>query len=243
VNWLADPETWVSFITLSAMEIVLGIDNIILLTLIAGQAPKKQQNKARVLGLLFAMVTRILLLLSITWVMRLQTPLFEIVDQSFSCKDLILIFGGFFLIAKSTYEIHNVNESNASTSNSAKKPPKSLLITVVEIAIIDIVFSIDSVVTAVGMARHIEVMMAAIITSVMIMFFSAQYIGRFIENNPTIKTLALSFLLLIGVTLIAEGLSFYIPKGYIYFAMAFSLSVECLNIRKSKRKKLKGADH
>ena len=236
MNWLTDPEAWAALITLTSMEIILGIDNIIFLTLLSGRLPEHQRDKARTLGLLLAMLTRILLLLSITWVMRLQEPFFQLNSLSISARDLILIGGGFFLLAKSTHEIHNASDGEREESTTSKKVTTGLLMTLAQIAVLDIVFSLDSVVTAVGMANHVEVMIIAIATSVAVMLFAAKFIGRFIETHPTIKMLALSFLLLIGVTLIAEGLQFHIPKGYIYFAMAFSLGVECLNIRKRKKK-------
>ncbi len=235
MNWLTDPEAWIALITLTSMEIILGIDNIIFITLLAGRLPLAQRDKARSLGLLFAMLTRILLLLSITWVMRLKTPFIHISEYSFSGRDLILIFGGFFLLAKSTHEIHNASSENHNGEESAKKVTPGFIMTLIQISIIDIVFSLDSVITAVGMADHTEVMIIAIVISVLVMLFAAKHTSNFVEKHPTIKMLALSFLLLIGITLIAEGLQFHIPKGYIYFAMAFSLGVECLNIRMRKR--------
>lgn len=235
MNWLTHPEAWAALITLTSMEIVLGIDNIIFLTLLAGRLPKEQRDRARTLGLVFAMLTRILLLLSITWIMRLQAPLFTLINHIFSARDLILISGGTFLLAKSTHEIHNASDDEHKESSLTSKAVSGLFMTLVQIALIDIVFSLDSVITAVGMADHVDIMIIAIVTSVMVMLFAAKFIGRFVETHPTIKMLALSFLLLIGVTLIAEGLQFHIPKGYIYFAMAFSLGVECLNIRKRKK--------
>ena len=234
LNWLTSPEAWAALITLTAMEIVLGIDNIIFISILAGRLPKEQRDKARTLGLMFAMLTRILLLLSITWVMRLQSPLFYFFSNAVSGRDLILIGGGFFLLAKSTHEIHTSLEDHQS-KDAILRRATGFLMTLMQIAVLDIVFSLDSVITAVGMADHVEVMVLAIMISVIVMLFAARFVSDFVDAHPTVKMLALSFLILIGVTLIADGLAFHIPKGYIYFAMAFSLGVECLNIMRRKR--------
>ncbi|MCY4177234.1 MAG: TerC family protein [Endozoicomonadaceae bacterium] len=234
---MTDPEAWIALVTLTAMEIVLGIDNIIFLTILADRVEKSQRAKARMIGLLFAMLTRILLLFSIAWVMQLQNPLFHIADYMFSGRDLILMFGGMFLLVKSTHEIHDLTniKPDQKKHNNRKVAEAGFFSVIVQIAIIDIVFSLDSVITAVGMAKNIEVMVIAIMLSVFVMICSVRYIADFIEKNPSIKMLALSFLILIGVMLVAESFKFHIPKGYIYFAMAFSVAVECLNIKRQKK--------
>ncbi|CAM3632844.1 TerC family protein [Parendozoicomonas haliclonae] len=241
MEWLSDPQAWLSLLTLTALEIVLGIDNIIFVSILAGRLPEHQRNRARTIGLLLAMGTRILLLISITWVIGLTEPLFTLLVESeyaraISGRDLILFGGGLFLLAKSTHEIHATVEGDHETEH---KPGKvsSFVSVLVQIAILDIVFSLDSVITAVGMAEHLAVMVIAIVISVGIMQFAAKTISDFVDRHPTLKMLALSFLILVGVTLVAEGLAFHIPKGYIYFAMIFSLGVEILNIRARKRKK------
>jgi len=230
---LANPNVWLAFVTLTALEIVLGIDNIIFISILVGRLPKAQQPRGRTIGLGLAMLTRIALLLSITWVMKLSTNLFTVLNQGFSGRDLILIGGGLFLLAKSTMEIHTSLEGEEHEYSA--KGRSTFLAIVTQIAIIDIVFSLDSVITAVGMADNVEVMIAAVIVAVLIMMFLAGAIGRFVDRHPTIKVLALSFLIMIGMALIGEGLGFHIPKGYVYFAMAFSLGVETLNIRLRKR--------
>jgi predicted tellurium resistance membrane protein TerC len=232
---LSDPQVWLAFVTLTALEIVLGIDNIIFISILVARLPKHQQPRGRTIGLGLAMGTRILLLLSITWVMSLASDLFTIWEQGFSGRDLILIGGGLFLLAKSTLEIHHSLEGAEQSHDGAAKVQATFLSVVTQIAIIDIVFSLDSVITAVGMADHVEVMIAAVIVAVLVMMVLAGPISDFVENHPTIKVLALSFLILIGTALVGEGLGFHIPKGYIYFAMAFSLGVEVLNIRLRKR--------
>lgn len=236
MSWITTPEAWIALVTLTLMEIILGVDNIIFLTILANRLPKRQRVKARTIGLFFAMLTRILLLLSITWVMQLQNPLFYIVSYAFSGRDLILIGGGIFLLIKSAHEIHNlISIEPDHAKHNVKAVAVGFFITIFQIAIIDIVFSLDSVITAVGMAQHVEVMIIAIVLSVLVMLFSVNYIANFIEKNPSIKMLALSFLILIGVMLVAEGFKFHIPKGYIYFAMVFSVVVECLNIKRDKK--------
>jgi predicted tellurium resistance membrane protein TerC len=234
IELLSDPQTWLAFLTLTALEIVLGIDNIIFISILVGRLPKAVQKRGRTIGLALAMITRILLLLSITWVMSLSADLFSIADLAFSGRDLILIGGGLFLLAKSTLEIHSglEGEEHERGSGAARATFTSVI---VQIAIIDIVFSLDSVITAVGMADHVEVMIAAVVVAVLVMMFLAGPIGEFVDRHPTIKMLALSFLILIGMALVGEGFEFHIPKGYIYFAMAFSVAVEMLNIRMRKK--------
>ena len=232
---LSDPQVWLAFATLTALEIVLGIDNIIFISILVGRLPKAVQQRGRTIGLALAMLTRILLLLSITWVMSLQAELLALSGRGFSGRDLILIGGGLFLLAKSTLEIHTGLEG-AEEEHRESKGRATFTSVILQIAIIDIVFSLDSVITAVGMVDHVEVMIAAVIVAVVVMMFLAGPIGDFVDRHPTIKMLALSFLILIGTALVGEGVGFHIPKGYIYFAMAFSVAVEMLNIRvRSKR--------
>jgi predicted tellurium resistance membrane protein TerC len=230
---LSDPQTWLAFATLTALEIVLGIDNIIFISILVGRLPKAVQQRARTIGLALAMLTRILLLLSITWVMGLSADLFAVGAIGISGRDVILIGGGLFLLAKSTLEIHTGLEGEGQHHEARIRATFTSVI--LQIAIIDIVFSLDSVITAVGMADHVEVMIAAVVVAVIVMMFLAGPIGDFVDRHPTIKMLALSFLILIGVALVGEGLDFHIPKGYIYFAMAFSVAVEMLNIRTRKK--------
>ena len=231
MEWLAEPQTWIALATLTALEIVLGIDNIIFIALLAGKLPQSEQARARTLGLGLAMIIRILLLLSITWIMRLTTPLFTI-GQEISGRDLILIIGGLFLIAKSTFEIHDKLEGTEEHLNVRGRV--SFWGVIAQILILDIIFSLDSVITAVGMASHLSIMIAAVIIAVVFMMISSGPIAAFVNRHPTVKMLALSFLILIGVSLVAEGLDQHIPKGYIYFAMAFSVFVEMLNLRLRK---------
>lgn len=233
MEWLADPQAWMALITLTMLEIVLGIDNIIFISILTGKLPLHQQPRARTLGLGFAMITRLLLLFSLVWLTRLTAPLFTVLEWEISVRDLVLIIGGAFLIAKSTMELHNSLEGEEDHAASASAHGFSLII--VQIAIIDLVFSLDSVITAVGMAQHIEVMALAIVIAVMFMMLFAGTVSRFIGSHPTLKVLALSFLLMVGLALIADGLDFHIPKGYIYVSMAFSIFVEALNIRLRKR--------
>ncbi len=234
MDWIMMPQAWVALATLTALEIVLGIDNIIFISILAGRLPVEQRNRGRTLGLMLAMITRIALLLSITWVMGLTAPLFAVFSNEISGRDLILIFGGLFLVGKSTHEIHANLEGDEKTSES--KAAASFASVLIQIAIIDIVFSLDSVITAVGMANHVVVMILAIVIAVGVMMFAARGIGLFVESHPTIKMLALSFLILVGVALFGEGLELHIPKGYIYFAMAFSVGVEMLNIKMRTRR-------
>jgi len=230
MEFLANPEIWLAFVTLLVLEIVLGIDNIIFISVLTGRLPEHDRARGRIFGLALAMLMRIALLLSLTWVMKLTDDLFVVHGMGISGRDLILILGGAFLIAKSTQEVHNSLEGLVHENDTAAKVATfgSVL---VQIGLIDIVFSLDSVITAVGLVQHVEVMIAAIVASVLVMMMAAGTIGRFVEDHPTIKMLALSFLLLIGVTLIAEGFDVHVPKGYIYFAMAFSFGVEMLNLR------------
>ncbi len=235
MNWLTSPEAWIALLTLTALEIVLGIDNIIFISILVGRLPERQRNKGRLLGLGFAMVTRILLLLSITWVMKLTSPLFSVLEKGITGRDIILIGGGLFLLWKSTVEIH---ESLEGAGEERKAGALSgFAATIVQIAVIDIIFSLDSVITAVGLAQDVSVMIIAIIAAVGVMMFAAKAIGDFVDRHPTIKILALSFLVMVGVALIAEGFDLHIPRGYIYFAMAFSTVVEMLNIRMRRKAK------
>jgi predicted tellurium resistance membrane protein TerC len=233
MDWLTSPEAWIALVTLTALEIVLGIDNIIFISILVGRLPEQQRNKGRVLGLGFAMLTRILLLLSITWVMKLTSPLFSVLEQGLSGRDIILIGGGLFLLWKSTVEIHESLEGAGEERSDAAVA--GFAATILQIAIIDIIFSLDSVITAVGLAQDVAVMIIAIIAAVGVMMFSAKAIGEFVDRHPTIKVLALSFLVVVGVALIAEGFDWHVPRGYIYFAMAFSTVVEMLNIRMRKK--------
>ena len=244
MEFLATPEAWISLLTLTVLEIVLGIDNIVFISILSGKLPQNQQKKARQLGLGLAMITRVLLLLSLSWVMGLTATWFNIGDWigitskewldklAISGRDLILLVGGLFLIYKSTHEIHNKLEGDEE--GGVKGKVHSFAGTIVQILILDIVFSLDSVITAVGMAEHIEIMIAAVVIAVIVMMFSASAISNFVNKHPTVKMLALSFLLLIGVSLLAEGLDQHIPKGYVYFAMAFSVLVEMLNLKMKK---------
>ena len=230
MEWLTSPEIWVAFFTLTALEIVLGIDNIIMIAILVGRMPPHLRARTRLFGLALAMVTRILLLLSITWIMGLTRDLFEIFGQGISGRDLILFFGGLFLLYKSTTEMFQGLEGEED-SLQANGPGRGFVGTVVQIAIIDIVFSLDSVITAVGMVSNVPVMVAAIIVAVLVMMLAAGTISGFIERHPSLKMLALAFLVVVGTVLIAESFDVRVPKGYVYFAMAFSLAVEALNIR------------
>lgn len=234
-EWIADPNAWVALATLTALEIVLGIDNIIFISILVGRLPEAQRNSARRLGLTLAMGSRILLLLSLAWIMKLTAPLFSVLGNEISGRDLILVGGGLFLLWKSVHEIHASLEGEAEEDGAAAAARASFGGVLVQIAIIDIVFSLDSVITAVGLADQVSVMVLAILISVAVMMFAAKGIGEFVDRHPTIKMLALSFLVLVGVTLIAEGFDTHVPKGYIYFAMAFSVAVEMINIRLRRR--------
>jgi predicted tellurium resistance membrane protein TerC len=233
MEWLTDPQAWAALATLTALEIVLGIDNIIFISILAGRLPVRQRQKARIIGLALAMITRLALLLSLVWVMSLNTALFSVFGQGISGRDLILLGGGLFLLVKSTSEIHSSLEG---VGESAKHHGVASFAGVLfQIAIIDIVFSLDSVITAVGLAQQVVVMAIAIVIAVLVMMFAARAISDFVDKHPTIKMLALSFLILVGTALIAEGLDFHVPRGYIYFAMAFSVAVELLNLRMRRR--------
>ncbi|MDB6062651.1 MAG: hypothetical protein JWM78_2754 [Verrucomicrobiaceae bacterium] len=236
LDWIADPQAWIALATLTALEIVLGIDNIIFISILVGRLPKERQQSARLVGLSLAMITRILLLMSLAWVMSLTEPLFTVLDYAISGRDLILLGGGLFLLWKSTHEIHASleGEEEHGKPGAAKA---AFVATLIQIAIIDIVFSLDSVITAVGMASHLPVMVLAIVIAVGVMMFAARAIADFVDKHPSIKMLALSFLIVVGITLIGEGLGMHIPKGYVYFAMAFSLAVEVLNINHRKKQK------
>lgn len=230
-------ENLIAFLTLSLLEIVLGIDNIIFITILGGKLPENERPKAIRLGLGLAMISRIFLLLGITWVMKLTTPLFNLFQHSFSGKDLILVVGGLFLIAKSTFEIHDNLETagaHPDRDGAGRRRAASMGMVLLQIMALDLVFSLDSVITAVGMANHLGVMVAAVVGAVIVMMLYAGAIGRFVERHPTIKVLALSFLLLIGVMLLLDGFGKHVDKGYIYFALGFSLAVEMLNIRMRK---------
>jgi predicted tellurium resistance membrane protein TerC len=236
MDWIIDPQAWIAFATLTALEIVLGVDNVVFISILAGKLPTEQREKARRLGLGLAMFVRILLLLSIAWVVRLTSPLFNVLTQEISGRDLILFLGGLFLLAKSTHEMHSQLEGDEG--HSSERVAASFSSVIIQILLLDIIFSLDSVITAVGMADDVGVMIAAVIVAVGFMLVFSGALSRFVDKHPTIKMLALSFLLLIGVSLVGEALEFHIPKGYIYFAMAFSLFVEVLNIKLRKSRQV-----
>jgi predicted tellurium resistance membrane protein TerC len=235
MEWMSDPQAWIALLTLTVLEIVLGIDNIIFISILTGKLPETQQPKARRLGLFLAMFLRIGLLASIAWMAKLTAPLFTVLGQGISGRDLILLTGGIFLLFKATREIHERLEGDEEEGSA--RAVASFTGVIVQVLLLDIVFSLDSVITAVGMADHLPVMIAAVVIAVGVMMFAAGPISNFVSRHPTIKMLALSFLLLIGMSLIAEGLGRHIPKGYIYFAMAFSVFVEMLNLWSRKRGK------
>jgi len=229
MEWISNPESWIALLTLTALELVLGIDNIVFITILAGKLPEHQRNQARTIGLALAMIMRIALLLTLAWIVKLTQPLLTVFGHDVSGRDLIMLFGGLFLLAKATHEIHQKLEGEeGSRSNKVAASMASVL---TQIVLLDLVFSLDSVITAVGMAKEVGVMVTAVVISVIVMMIFAKPVGDFVENRPTVKMLALSFLLLIGTALIADGLRFHIPKGYIYFAMGFSVFVEMLNLR------------
>ncbi len=237
MEWLTDPQSWLSLVTLTVLEIVLGVDNVIFIAILAGKLPAAQQKRARTWGLGLAMFVRIALLFSLFWIMSLVNPLFKVFGNEISGRDLILLAGGLFLLAKSTHEIHNKLEGEDGSASG--KVAASFAGVLTQIILLDIVFSFDSVITAVGMANRIGIMIAAVVIAVGFMMLFAGYISDFVNRHPTIKMLALSFLLLIGFSLVAEGLDQHIPKGYIYFAMAFSVLVEILNMRMKRAAPLK----
>ena len=231
---LADPNAWLSLATLAAMEVVLGIDNVVFLTILAARLPAAEQPRARRLGLAFALLTRLGLLFAISWVMGLTAPLLQALGHAISGRDLILLGGGLFLIAKATFEIHEKLEGAPEAGSGAARGAGAFWAVIAQIAVLDLVFSLDSVITAVGMAQHLPVMVAAMVLAVGVMLLFAGAVGAFVERHPTVKMLALSFLILIGVMLVAEGFGRHVDKGYIYFAMAFSLGVELLNLKVRK---------
>ncbi|MFH1300395.1 MAG: TerC family protein [Planctomycetota bacterium] len=233
-EWLASPEAWIALATLTSLEVVLGIDNIIFISILVGRLPEKQRDLARTLGLSLAMVARLVLLFSISWVMGLTEPWFSLLGREFSGRDLILIGGGLFLLAKATHEIHNSLEGVSPEESGASAAQATFGSVLVQIGVLDIIFSLDSVITAVGLSEHVSIMAIAIILSVGVMLFAAKSIGNFVDQHPTIKILALSFLIMVGVTLMIEGFGIHVPKGYIYFAMAFSVTVEMINLRMRK---------
>lgn len=231
---LFDPQTWVAFLTLLALEIVLGIDNVIFISILAGKLPPEQQQRARYVGLGLALITRVMLLFSLAWVIGLTAPLFRVIGQDISGRDLILLLGGLFLLGKATLEIHESLEGQEGHASDRVAPTFAGVI--VQILLLDVVFSLDSVITAVGMVQDIRIMIAAVVVSIAFMIFFAAPVSNFVAQHPTVKMLALSFLLLIGLTLIVEGFEIHIPKGYVYFAMGFSVFVEMLNLRLRKKK-------
>ena len=229
MEWIADPQAWIAFATLVALEIVLGVDNIVFISILAGKLPTGQQNRARYVGLALALVMRIILLFSLSWVIALTAPLFTALGQEISGRDLILLLGGLFLLAKATFEIHENLEGERGHASAKVAPTFTSVI--VQIFLLDAVFSLDSVITAIGMVEQIAIMIAAVIVAIIFMMIFAAPVARFVQRHPTVKMLALSFLLLIGLTLIVEAFDVHIPKGYIYFAMGFSIFVEMLNLR------------
>lgn len=232
MEWLTDPQIWIAFATLTALELVLGIDNVVFISILAGKLPTDQQKKARTVGLALAMLMRIALLFSLSWIIRLTMPLFTVLGNEISGRDLVLIAGGLFLLGKSTHEIHQKLEGDEGETSARVAP--SFVSVIVQILLLDIVFSLDSVITAVGMVDEIGIMIAAVVVAVVFMMAFAGPISNFVDRRPTVKMLALSFLLLIGMTLVAEGFDQHIPKGYVYFAMAFSVFVEFLNLKLRK---------
>jgi predicted tellurium resistance membrane protein TerC len=231
MEWLAAPESWIALLTLTVLELVLGIDNVVFLSILAGKLPPEQRGRARTVGLALAMSMRLVLLGALSWIVKLTQPLFAVLGHGVSGRDLILLVGGLFLLAKSTYEIHEKLEGQEHKRSARAASFRSVI---AQIAVLDIVFSLDSVITAVGMVKQLPIMVTAVVISVACMMLFAKAVGDFVERHPTVKMLALSFLLLIGTSLVADGLGFHIPKGYIYFAMGFSVLVEALNLRLRK---------
>jgi predicted tellurium resistance membrane protein TerC len=242
MDLLTNPEIWIALLTLTALEIVLGIDNIVFISILAGKLPLEQQPKARQLGLAAALITRLMLLASLAWVVKLTAPLFTVFSQEISGRDLVLILGGLFLLYKSTVEIHEkVTQEEDMAGKPLGEEPRKRKVSfggiILQIMILDIIFSLDSVITAVGMVSNLWVMMTAVVLAVIVMLFAVNPISHFVNTYPTVKMLALSFLILVGVVLVGEGFDMHIPKGYIYFAMFFSIGVEILNIRSSRKRK------
>ena len=237
LEWLTDPHIWASFLALSAMEIVLGIDNVVFISILVSRMPQHQRLMARRIGLGLALIFRIIMLGTIAWMIHLTTPVFSIFGQGFSWRDLILIAGGLFLLVKGTREIHTGIEGEEEEITAGKVASNTMTTAIIQIAIIDLVFSVDSIITAVGMADHVEVMVAAVCVAIAVMYLASEPVAAFIERHPTTKMLALSFLLLIGAALIADGFQFHIPRAYIYFAMAFSAGVEVVNVLASRNKR------
>lgn len=238
MEWITSPEAWIALLTLTVLELVLGIDNIIFISILSGRLPEAQRGRARTLGLALAMVTRILLLFSLSWLSRLTTPIFTLFDIAFTGRSLVFLVGGLFLVYKATQEIHHRLEGEEHASDTNARPP-SMGSILVQIALLDVVFSLDSVITAVGMADHLAVMVIAVVIAVILMMVAAGPISNFVERHPTVKMLALSFLLLIGMTLLADAFGQHVPKGYIYFAMGFSMVVEFLNQWAARRRTAK----
>jgi len=236
IAWLTDPHVWASFIALSAMEIVLGIDNVVFISVLVARMAPEQRLMARRVGLSLALVFRVIMLAGIAWFIHLTTPIFSMGDYDFSWRDLVLISGGLFLLVKGTREIHQHIEGEDDEGSGSSSVANSLTSSIIQIALIDLVFSVDSIITAVGMADHVEVMIAAVAVAILVMYFASEPVAAFIERHPTTKMLALSFLLLIGAALIADGFHFHIPRAYIYFAMAFSAAVEAVNVVALRRR-------
>ncbi len=234
MEWLSDPQAWIAFLTLVALEIVLGIDNIIFISILSGKLPAEQQARARYIGLALALLIRVALLFSLSWVIGLTAPLFSVLNQAISGRDLILISGGLFLLGKATFEIHESLEGEEGHASRSVKA--SFISVIIQIILLDAVFSLDSVITAIGMVEEVSIMISAVVIAIAFMMFFAAPVGAFVSRHPTVKMLALSFLLLIGLTLIVEGFDVHIPKGYIYFAMGFSVFVEMLNLRLRPKK-------
>ncbi|MGE5503707.1 MAG: TerC family protein [Actinomycetota bacterium] len=230
MEWLSDPQAWLSLLTLSILEIVLGVDNLVFLAILSERLPEPQRPKARRLGLAFALATRLALLGSLAWIIGLTEPVFVVFEHAVSWRDLVLAGGGVFLLTKATHEIHGSLEGEDEEAAAGSRPAAGLLATVIQIGLLDIVFSLDSVITAVGMVDHLPVMVAAVLVAMALMLVASDPLSRFVSGHPTVKMLALSFLLLIGMTLVADGFGFHIPKGYIYFAMGFAVAVETLNL-------------
>ena len=236
-EWISDPAIWASFLTLAVLEIVLGIDNIIFLSIITGKLPKEKQATARMIGLGLALGMRIALLFCIAWIVKMQTDLFTVLGKGFSVRDIVLLGGGLFLLYKATDEIHGEMEEGGHEKQATKTNVMAAVI--MQIVVIDLVFSLDSILTAIGIAEHIPVMIAAIVVSILVMLFAAKPVSDFVNAHPTVKMLALSFLILIGMVLVADALDYHIERGYLYFAIAFSMGVETLNLVKAKKRKAK----